>query len=185
MRGGYRPNSGPAKGTKYRPRKPKPGQEATPKPDTKKPKAKVKKPKEPTEREKLKAMLAMGIKAKAKFYQDFLVRVSHNEKLTVSEQKMMDKLGAELAEDLGEKEPGPPKAEGEKLEPLEYMLKVMNDPTENPDMRARMAVAAAPYRHARKGEGVGKKQEREDRAKAAGAGRFAPSAAPILKMVKK
>lgn len=170
MRGGYRPNSGPAKGTKYKPR--------TPKPD-------AKKPKEPTEREKLKAMLAMGIKAKAKFYQDFLVRVSHGEKLTVSEQKMMDKLGAELAEDLGEKEPGPPKAEGEKLEPLEYMLKVMNDPTENPDMRARMAIAAAPFRHARKGEGVGKKQEREDRAKAAGGGRFAPSAPPSLKVVKK
>ena len=176
-RGGYRPNSGPAKGTKYKPR--------TPKPDAKKPKAKVKKPKEPTERENIKAMLAMGIKAKAKFYQDFLVRVSHGETLTVSEQKMMDKLGAELAEDLGEKEPEAPKAEGEKLEPLEYMLKVMNDPTENPDMRARMAIAAAPFRHARKGEGVGKKQEREDRAKAAGAGRFAPSAPPILKMVKK
>ena len=170
MRGGYRPNSGPAKGTKYKPR--------TPKPD-------AKKPKEPTEREKLKAMLAMGIKAKAKFYQDFLVRVSHGEKLTVSEQKMMDNLGAELAEDLGEKEPEPPKGEGEKLEPLEYMLKVMNDPTENPDMRARMAIAAAPFRHARKGEGVGKKQEREDRAKAAGAGRFAPSAAPKLKVVEK
>ena len=180
-RGGYRPGSGPAKGTKYKPR--------TPKPDAKKskpkPKPKIKKPVEPTERDKLKAMLKIGIKAKAKFYQDFLVRVSHGEKLTVSEQKMMEKLGAELAEDLEEKKPEPVKGEVKKLEPLEYMLKVMNDPTENPDMRARMAVSAAPYRHSRKGEGVGKKQEREDRVKAAGAGKFAPSAPPQLKVINK
>jgi len=65
------------------------------------------------------------------------------------------------------------------------MLKVMNDPTENPDMRERMAVAAAPYRHARKGEGQGKKEDLADRAKQAWAGKFAPSAPPILKMVKK
>jgi len=185
MRGGYRPNSGPAKGTVYRPRKSKPGQEAKSKPIPK-----PKEPKEPTEREKLKAMLAMGIKAKAKFYQDFLVRISHGEKLTVSEQKMMDKLGAELAEELGEKEPEAVEAEGEKLEPgkagedLEadaYLRMVWNDP--NIEHTLRIRAAEIVFRGL--WDKLGKKEEKSARAKAAGGGKFAPSAPPNLKVVKK
>lgn len=113
--GGYRPNSGPAKGTKYRPRGSK-----------KEPKAKIPK-------------IPQDIKDAAK---------------------------------------------AENLDPLAYMLKVMNDPNEDKDMRARMAVAAAPYVHPRKGDGAGKKQDRDDKAKQAGAGKFAPSAPPSLKVVK-
>jgi len=73
--------------------------------------------------------------------------------------------------------------EAENLTPLDYMLKVMNDTKEDDGRRDRMAIAAAPFIHSRKGEGAGKKQEREDRAKAAGGGKFAPSAPP-LKVVK-
>lgn len=65
------------------------------------------------------------------------------------------------------------------LTPLAYMLAVMNDETEDPDMRARMAIAAAPYIHARAGESAGKKQEKADRAKKAGAGKFAQGKAPF------
>lgn len=77
------------------------------------------------------------------------------------------------------------KATAVDMTPLEYMLKVMNDPDEDRDIRARMAVAAAPYIHPRKGEGAGKKQAREDKAKGAAAGKFAPSAPPQLKVVGK
>ena len=70
------------------------------------------------------------------------------------------------------------------LSPLEYMLQVMNDPLEDGSMRARMATAAAPYCHPRKGEGQGKKADLADRAKAAGSGRFAPSKPPKLERVK-
>ena len=69
-------------------------------------------------------------------------------------------------------------AKAENLDPLTYMLRVMNDPTADKERRDRMAVAAAPYCHDRKGEG-GKKDERAERAKAAGEGRFRPSAPPI------
>jgi phage terminase small subunit len=75
------------------------------------------------------------------------------------------------------------KAKSENLDPLAYMLKVMNDPNEEASRRDRMAIAAAPFCHARKGEGTGKKEEKDDRAKLAGKGRFAPSQAP-LKVVK-
>ena len=71
----------------------------------------------------------------------------------------------------------------ENLTPLEYMLKVMRDPNEDEDRRARMAIAAAPFCHARKGEGSGK-EDKADRARTAGAGRFAASKPPNLKVVK-
>jgi len=69
------------------------------------------------------------------------------------------------------------------MDPLTYMLKVMNDPREDKNLRARMAVAAAPFCHARKGEGAGKKEEKSDRAKQAGKGKFSPGKPPVLNVV--
>jgi hypothetical protein len=112
-RGGYRPNSGPKKGTKYRPRASK---GATPK--------KTKKSKIP---------------------QDI-----------VDEAKAVN------------------------LTPLAYMLKVMNDDKETDKARRdRMAIAAAPFVHARKGEGAGKKEEKADKAASAGKGKFSTGRAPL------
>lgn len=113
MRGGYRPNSGPKKGTKYRPRASK---GAAPK--------------------KTKA---------SKVPQDI-----------VDEAKAAD------------------------LTPLDYMLKVMNDTKETDKARRdRMAIAAAPFVHARKGEGAGKKEEKNEKARTAGAGKFSSGRAPL------
>ena len=75
-------------------------------------------------------------------------------------------------------------AEAANMDPLDYMLKVMNDPDAEPERRDRMAIAAAPFVHPRKGEGKGKKDERDERAKAAGSGKFAAGRAPIS-LVKK
>lgn len=124
-RGGYRPNSGPKKGTKYRPRASK--QDGEPKPKQ------IKKPRK----------------------------------------------APSIPEDVATA------AAEANLTPLEYMLKVMNDPDEDKNMRARMATAAAPYIHPRKGEGAGKKEDKADRAKAAGSGKFAASKPPVLKVVDK
>lgn len=63
--------------------------------------------------------------------------------------------------------------------PLAYMLEVMNDPTADEARRDKMAVAAAPYMHIKKGES-GKKDERQDAAKRAVAGRFAAPPPPKL-----
>lgn len=68
----------------------------------------------------------------------------------------------------------------ENLTPLEYMLRVMNDPSEDKARRDRMAQAAAPYVHAKPGEAAkGKKEERQEKAERA-AGRFAAPAPPKL-----
>jgi phage terminase small subunit len=66
----------------------------------------------------------------------------------------------------------------ENLQPLEYMLKVMNDPGSHPELRARMAVAAARYMHVRVNEKKGKKQEKAEAAEKAVSGRFSAGAVP-------
>lgn len=61
--------------------------------------------------------------------------------------------------------------------PLEYMLAVLRDPTASADRKDRLAIAAAPFMHPKKGES-GKKEERASAAKKASSGRFAPAAPP-------
>lgn len=162
-RGGYRPGAGRKPGSKDS--KPRKGTKVQ------------------TEAAKIKQMLAYNIKAKAQFYREFLARVSKGDKLSIAEKKMMERLAVELSEGLNESEKA--EAIAENLEPLAYMLKVMNNPKAENERRDRMAIAAAPFLHPRKGEGVGKKEEKADRAKAAGAGRFKASAPPQLKVVGK
>jgi phage terminase small subunit len=115
-RGGYRPNSGPEKGTKY----------------------------------------------KKKGDVD-------NKKTKPKKDSIPDDIKADAAK--------------ENLDPLAYMLKVMNDTKIDPTRRDRMAISAAPFCHARKGEGQGKKSEKDDKAKAAGVGKFS-AGTPPLKLVK-
>lgn len=74
-------------------------------------------------------------------------------------------------------------AADENLSPLDYMLKIMRDRNQPADRRDRMAQLAAPFVHPRAGESKGKKEEKADRAKAAGSGKFAP-ARPPLSVVK-
>lgn len=61
--------------------------------------------------------------------------------------------------------------------PLDYMLAVMNDPFVDETRRDRMAIAAAPFVHPKKGD-AGKKEGAAERAQAAGSGKFAASSAP-------
>jgi len=68
------------------------------------------------------------------------------------------------------------------MTPLDYMLKVMRDLTADIARRDRMASYAAPYCHPRKGEGAGKKQDKDDRAKKAGAGKFGAGAPPLRRV---
>jgi hypothetical protein len=75
-------------------------------------------------------------------------------------------------------------AASENLTPLEFMLKIMRDPQEDENRRARMAIAAAPFCHARKGDGAGKKEAAAGKAQQAGVGKFA-ACRPPLQLVKK
>ena len=69
-----------------------------------------------------------------------------------------------------------------KVDPLAYMLQVMNDPTADPDRRDKMAISAAQYLH-KKGDRNAKAGEKL-RAEKAGSGKFAQGRAP-LKLIHK
>lgn len=166
MRGGYRAGGGRPPGIKEtKPRR-------------------RKKPSGDSDQAKIRLMLSMGFMAKAKIYQELLHRIARNENLTITEKKLVLSLSEELAAEVNGEKPPVTTETGEKLEPLEYALRVMNDPKEPKDRRDRLCIAAMPFLHPRKGEaGTGKKDEQAARAKIAGAGRFASGRAP-LKMVK-
>lgn len=67
------------------------------------------------------------------------------------------------------------------LSPLEYMLGVMNDADAEDARRDRMAMAAAPFVHARASDTApGKKEQKQEAAEKAAAGKFAPRVGPKL-----
>lgn len=67
------------------------------------------------------------------------------------------------------------------MTPLEYMLQIMRDPTEDADRRARMAIAACPFVHARATE-LGKKEQKAIDAKLASHGKFKPGRPPLTRV---
>lgn len=70
--------------------------------------------------------------------------------------------------------PAPAKAD----DPLKFLLGVMNDTNQDPQLRVKAAIAAVQYTHTKKGEG-GKKEGKAEAAKKV-AGRFGPPTAPKL-----
>ncbi len=69
------------------------------------------------------------------------------------------------------------------LTPLDYLLSVMRDGYEEPGRRMQAAQLAAPYCHAKKGEMSAKRQEAEDRKKAANSGKFSRRQPPAVALV--
>ncbi len=163
MRGGYRPGAGRKKGP--------------PKPPKEKSQAAI-------DREQIRALLATGTKARAKIYQDYLVRISKGDPLTMPEKQLMVKLGAELAaevkEDVNVEGYNPADAKSR-----DYLERLLADPGTDQETKIRIANILLPYQYPRLSDGIGKKDEKEDRARIAGEGRFKSSAPPILKVVGK
>ena len=69
--------------------------------------------------------------------------------------------------------------DGAQRDPLDFLLSMQNDPLVDPRLRLRAAIAAAQYKHTKRGDG-GKKEEAATLAEQAGKGRFAPKAPPKL-----
>ena len=78
---------------------------------------------------------------------------------------------------FGKQEPEPPPDLSD-LTPLDYLLEVMRDHTEERGRRMQAATLAAPYCHPKKGES-GKKEEKAAAAKKV-ASKFSPAAPPKL-----
>lgn len=87
----------------------------------------------------------------------------------------------DLGDDLDNVQP----AEMEDLTPLQFLLRIMNNPTKSEDLRIRVAGMALPYMHEKVGEpaGKGKKEQQKDAAEEATRSKFAPSSPPKLTAV--
>lgn len=64
-------------------------------------------------------------------------------------------------------------------DPLVFLLGVMKDPGAAPALRVRSAIAAAQYKHTKRGDG-GKREGQADAAGKVAKGKFAPAAPPKL-----
>ncbi|GCA51779.1 hypothetical protein KGO5_04236 [Sinorhizobium sp. KGO-5] len=66
------------------------------------------------------------------------------------------------------------------MSPLDYMLTVMNDDSSDSERRDRMAIAAAPYVHARASDAAGgkKEQQQEEAERLSREGKFATPPPP-------
>ena len=154
--GGYRPNSGPMPGTKYRPRANKKEKLLRiPKKRGRPPKAKV----------NIEASIVKAdIIKKAKKAVDIVEPVVSTPILEAT--TLLTSLAPADIENA---------AAAVNLTPLDYLLSVMNNPTEDKNIRIRVAGMIAPFIHPKPGERTGKKEIKEDRAKSAGQGKFSPS----------
>ena len=70
-------------------------------------------------------------------------------------------------------------ANSENMEPLDYMLKIMNDESEDKETRIRCGYYALQYRHAKPTGKIGKKVEQQENAEKAGAERFSTGKPPL------
>lgn len=128
---------------------------------------------------------AFTLKARelAEHYKALQDKARKGVKPTAAETQRMHTLSAELATALDDRLGGT-EAELEDILPLDLMLRYMRDPREDKEFRVRLATAAAPYIHARKGEaGTGKKDQKADMAKEVASGEFSSAIVP-LKRVK-
>ncbi|WP_193188830.1 hypothetical protein [Nisaea sediminum] len=101
---------------------------------------------------------------------------------TSPEKKAAKKAKSTKPNKPSEKPTAAPETEAtdEQLMPVDYLIKVINDPSANADQKMRAAIAAAPFVHTRTADNKpGKKQQAADRANAASSsGRFAVPAGP-------
>lgn len=176
--GGYRPNSGPMPGTKYRPRANK----------------KEKVPKVPKKRGRPLKAKAGNVDCAADIISVAAVEVVEKIAKPIKVKKAIKHVAIVSAEVVAPlvQEPIVPQptslaptdivnaAAAVNLTPLDYLLSVMNNPKEDQNIRIRVAGMVAPFIHPKPGdERKGKKDEQEEKAKSAGQGKFAPIRTPL------
>lgn len=175
--GGYRPNSGPLPGTKYRPRANKKEKVS------KVPKKRGRPLKIKVEdvisimgtvivaAEKVVKKIAKPIKTKGTIKS---IAILPTEVIAASTQKSIEPQTTSLEPtDIANA------AVAVNLTPLEYLLSVMNNLAEDQNIRIRVAGMIAPFIHPKPGERTGKKDEKKEKAKTAFAGKFKAGRSPL------
>lgn len=177
MYGGYRPNSGPMKGTKYRPRTNK----------------KEKLPKVPKKRGRPPKIKVGSVDCVADIVKGVVVEVAAKVANPVKVKKTIKPVANTPTEVIASPVQVPiatqptslalddieNAAAAVNLTPLDYLLSVMNNPTEDQNIRIRVAGMIAPFIHPKPGERTGKKDEKEEKAQTAFTGKFKAGRSPL------
>ena len=157
--GGARPGAGRKKGQKDT--KPRKGTEAK------------------AEEEKLKAMVALAKQAKTRMFQEFMIRIANRDgkqaPLSLAEKKEFLRLSAEMEAENRPAEIADKLDRADGVEVGEFLRQVWNDAGVEISLRIRAAEIA--FRVA--AEKLGKKDEQKEKAKQAGAGKFAAGRPPL------
>jgi hypothetical protein len=172
--GGYRPNSGPMPGTKYRPRANK--KEKIPKV----PKKRGRPPKVKVEdvAPRVDTVIVVAEKAVEKIAKPVKVKKTIKPVAIVPAEIIVEKPIAPQPTSL-EPTDIANAAAAVNLTPLDYLLSVMNNPTEDKNIRVRVAGMIAPFIHPKPGERTGKKDEKEEKAQTAFTGKFKAGRSPL------
>jgi hypothetical protein len=105
-----------------------------------------------------------------------LGKIKSGGKVTIAEKKLMDVLAVELAAEVS----GKTKAEEISNTDAKVFLEgLLINPVVDQKTKIQIANILIPYQHARKGETIGKKDEKSEKAKTAGNGRFAAGKPPL------
>ena len=114
----------------------------------------------------------------AAFYAGLMEKARSGQKITPDDRKQLNALLQDMTLIHGGVEVAPTEQSDETKDAKEYLEKLL---VSNIDKKTKIQVAniLLPFQHPRLGEGNGKKEDKEDRAKRAAAGKFAAGKPPI------
>jgi len=114
----------------------------------------------------------------AAFYAGLMEKARSGQKMTPDDRKQLNALLQDMTLIHGGGEVSPAEQADETKDAKEYLEKLL---VSNIDKKTKIQVAniLLPFQHPRLGEGKGKKEDKEDRAKKAAAGKFAAGKPPI------
>ena len=115
----------------------------------------------------------------AVFYAGLMEKARSGKKMTEDDRQQMNALAMEMARIHSGGEVAPVTEADETRDAKEYLEKLLMMNGLDKKTKIQVANILLPFQHQRIGEGKGKKEEKDERAKRAGAGRFAPGKPPI------
>lgn len=115
----------------------------------------------------------------AAFYAGLMEKARSGQKMTPDDRQQLNALLQDMTLIHGGLEVAPAEQADETKDAKEYLEKLLAMNGLDKKTKIQVANILLPFQHQRIGEGKGKKEEKDERAKRAGAGRFAPGKPPL------
>jgi len=115
----------------------------------------------------------------AAFYAGLMEKARSGQKMTPDDRKQLNALLQDMTLIHGGGDVAPVTEADETKDAKEYLEKLLVSSAIDKKTKIQVANILLPFQHPRLGEGKGKKEDKEDRAKRAAAGKFAAGKPPI------